>query len=255
MSKSLGNFVTINELLATEKFGGRKWSGPTLRFAMLMTNYKEPLNLSVSRLIEAEIHWKNVLRLTRIVPKNYENKEVPKEFLEILMNDLSHSEAIGYMTIIHKQAKYKDVDLASKVKTMMELIGFDLSYSEELDVTEEEIQNVILDRAMAFKRGDSGHVERQREDLLLKGIRLEDRVDDKTGELKTTWESVGADTVNHEKLENIKNLITARLAARNAKNFAESDRIRDELVAMGIQIMDAKDPITGELKTTWEVKR
>lgn len=50
-------------------------------------------------------------------------------------------------------------------------------------------------------------------------------------------------------------LIDARLAARRAKNFAESDRIRDELVAMGIQIMDGKDPVTGELTTRWEVKR
>ena len=50
-------------------------------------------------------------------------------------------------------------------------------------------------------------------------------------------------------------LITARLAARKAKNFAESDRIRDELLAMGIQLKDAKDPATGEMVTTWEVKR
>jgi cysteinyl-tRNA synthetase len=50
-------------------------------------------------------------------------------------------------------------------------------------------------------------------------------------------------------------LITARLAARKAKNFAESDRIRDELAAMGIQLKDVKDPATGEIKTEWEVKR
>ena len=37
MSKSEGNFVTINELLNTEKFGGRKWPGEVLRLAMLMT--------------------------------------------------------------------------------------------------------------------------------------------------------------------------------------------------------------------------
>ena len=58
MSKSEGNFVTINELLNTEKFGGRKWPGEVLRLAMLMTNYREPIDFSVRKLEEAE----NVLR-------------------------------------------------------------------------------------------------------------------------------------------------------------------------------------------------
>ncbi len=43
--------------------------------------------------------------------------------------------------------------------------------------------------------------------------------------------------------------IEARKAARAAKNFAESDRIRDELLAKGIVLKDGKDG------TTWEVKR
>ncbi len=54
MSKSEGNFVTINELLETEKFGGRKWPGEVLRLAMLMTHYREPIDFSVKRLEEAE---------------------------------------------------------------------------------------------------------------------------------------------------------------------------------------------------------
>lgn len=50
-------------------------------------------------------------------------------------------------------------------------------------------------------------------------------------------------------------LIERRNAARRAKNFAESDRIRDELAAMGIALKDGKDPVTGEPTTSWEVKR
>ena len=49
-------------------------------------------------------------------------------------------------------------------------------------------------------------------------------------------------------------LITARLDARRNKNFAESDRIRDELLGMGIQLKDGKDA-DGNPVTTWEVKR
>jgi cysteinyl-tRNA synthetase len=44
--------------------------------------------------------------------------------------------------------------------------------------------------------------------------------------------------------------IADRLAARAAKNWKESDRIRDELAAMGIALKDNKDGTT-----TWEVKR
>jgi cysteinyl-tRNA synthetase len=44
-------------------------------------------------------------------------------------------------------------------------------------------------------------------------------------------------------------LIDARNAARKAKNFKESDRIRDELAAMGVVLKDSKDG------TTWEVAR
>ena len=45
-------------------------------------------------------------------------------------------------------------------------------------------------------------------------------------------------------------LVTERLAARAAKNWKESDRIRDELAAMGVSIKDNKDGTT-----SWEVKR
>jgi cysteinyl-tRNA synthetase len=55
--------------------------------------------------------------------------------------------------------------------------------------------------------------------------------------------------------QKVKALVTARNAARKGRNYSEADRIRDELAAMGIQLKDAKDAGTGEIATTWEVKR
>ena len=49
--------------------------------------------------------------------------------------------------------------------------------------------------------------------------------------------------------------IAKRLAFFKEKNFAEADRIRDELLVQGIQLMDSKDSETGERVTTWEAKR
>ena len=52
MAKSEGNFVTINELLNTEKFGGRNWPGEVLRLAMLKTHYRQPIDWTLASLEE-----------------------------------------------------------------------------------------------------------------------------------------------------------------------------------------------------------
>ncbi|MBN9222942.1 MAG: cysteine--tRNA ligase, partial [Mesorhizobium sp.] len=49
--------------------------------------------------------------------------------------------------------------------------------------------------------------------------------------------------------------ISERLALIAAKNWAEADRVRDELLAKGVQLKDGKDPATGQRVTTWEIKR
>jgi len=68
------------------------------------------------------------------------------------------------------------------------------------------------------------------------------------GESAEQWESRkrSASGVDATKIEA---LIAERTAARARKDFRESDRIRDELAAMGIAIKDSKDG------TTWEVAR
>ncbi|MEF2073435.1 cysteine--tRNA ligase [Consotaella aegiceratis] len=55
--------------------------------------------------------------------------------------------------------------------------------------------------------------------------------------------------------QSVTDRIARRLDLIKAKNWAEADRIRDELLAQGIQLKDGKDPETGERITTWEVKR
>ena len=50
-------------------------------------------------------------------------------------------------------------------------------------------------------------------------------------------------------------LVAMRLEMLKAKNFAEADKIRDDLSAKGVQLKDGKDPVSGERVTTWELKR
>jgi cysteinyl-tRNA synthetase len=54
--------------------------------------------------------------------------------------------------------------------------------------------------------------------------------------------------------DSVAGAISARLDALNAKDFAEADRIRNELAEQGIALMDYKDE-AGQRATKWEVKR
>ena len=65
---------------------------------------------------------------------------------------------------------------------------------------------------------------------------------------RAEWETFRPASVAIDEIK-VVNLIEERNAARKAKNFAESDRIRDELAKMGVVLKDTKDG------TTWEIAR
>jgi cysteinyl-tRNA synthetase len=76
--------------------------------------------------------------------------------------------------------------------------------------------------------------------------------------LKGALELLGVSTVraaDEREHRFTRQLIDQRLAALAAKDFARADTIRADLLAQGIQLMDYKDPETGERRTRWEMKR
>jgi cysteinyl-tRNA synthetase len=198
MSKSLGNFYSINELLETETFGGRKWPGEVLRLAMLMTHYREPIDFSVRKLEEAENTLRKWKRAADLAPAAA--KKMPMDVVDALSDDLATYAAFQVMTQLAGEATDFNVaavgdndaaegnDAAASLKASLLFLGFDVAPAK---VDEDAIAKAIAHR----------------------------------------------------------------LALIAAKNWAEADRIRDELLAQGIQLKDGKDPITGERVTTWEVKR
>jgi cysteinyl-tRNA synthetase len=62
-------------------------------------------------------------------------------------------------------------------------------------------------------------------------------------------------TIDAGLTEAIEALVDMRLELLKAKNFAEADKLRDDLSAKGVQLKDGKDAATGERVTTWELKR
>ncbi|WP_036294928.1 cysteine--tRNA ligase [Methylosinus sp. PW1] len=203
MSKSLGNFVTINELLHTENFGGRKWPGEVLRLAMLRTHYRQPIDFTVKALEEAEAtlnRWRNTVRRA-----DYVEQRAPVEFVNALCEDLNAHLAFSLMS-----------SYAARANRVSPLVGVEPGGPYPSPVSDEEASNAA-------------------------------------GELVACGKFLGIDLVarSDQQLSIVQlQLIDARLAARAAKNWAESDRIRDELAAMGVALKDNKDGTT-----TWEVKR
>ena len=296
MSKSLGNFVTIKELLDTPNFGGRRWAGEVLRLAMLKTHYREPINWSVDRLEEAErelLSW--IANFRFAIPHDahmalHINKRPSLEanVLAALSDDLNTSDVVTQLHRLSGAARKGDGAAASMLAESLMALGlyrpeFDSAYDRsswgarggpttdgrappihlvnKYRLTLYEARTVVLNK-YAWKQVDGRLREASRravEDEI--NSLFPSMADD--GVALTLGEHCDVNLVSltertaeaREFNATVDSLITARLAARKAKDWTESDRIRDELAAMGIQLKDVKDPATGEIKTEWEVKR
>jgi cysteinyl-tRNA synthetase len=176
MSKSVGNFVIIRDVLAD-------WPGDVVRLAMLGSHYRQPINWTVKGLEEAE---KALSSFYDAASAEADPRPAPA-VLDALLDDLNTP------------------------KAMAEMHG---------------LKNAAGRKALAGTLGFFGF---------------------RPDELKA-WQASHAPQAALPK-EEIESRIAARNAARKARDFAESDRIRDELAALGVVLKDSKDG------TTWEVAR
>ncbi len=167
MSKSAGNFFTIRDLLAD-------WPGEVLRFNMLRSHYRQPIDFTLDGLRES---WKTLERWYEIT-EPLVDPAPDTAFFAALRDDLNTPAAIASL----HQAE------PSALAGGLGFLGFS------------NVQMKISAKA---------------------------KVDEVA----------------------IADAIAARKAARAAKNFAESDRIRDDLLAKGIVLKD------GPQGTTWEVRK
>jgi cysteinyl-tRNA synthetase len=182
MAKSAGNFVTIRELLAD-------WPGDVVRFVMLSTHYRQPINWTEAALREGKRvldHW---YQLTSDVGPGM----LCADAVNALADDLNTPQAITALHELRSEAAKGAKGAAACLKASAQMLGL-----------------LQTDASAWF-----------------------------------AWRPASL-VIDEPK---IKSLVDARIAARKAKNFAESDRIRDELAAMGVVLKDSKDG------TTWEIAR
>lgn len=172
MSKSLGNFITIRDVL-------KDWPGEVARLAMLKTHYRQPIDWTLRGLEEAA---RMIERWYGLVGDTPPAPTLPETVLEPLLDDLNTAAALAEL---HRLAD------PAALKAGANLLG------------------LLTQTKSAREQG--------------------------------SIQAAGIDVARVEAL------IEARRAARAAKDWAASDRVRDELLAMGIAVKD------GKAGTTWRV--
>jgi cysteinyl-tRNA synthetase len=180
MSKSLGNFITVHDLL-------KDWPGEVVRFTMLQTHYRQPINWTVAGLRESQKNLDHWYELTAGERPGY----LCPNALDALLNDLNTPKAFAALHELRTEAAKGAKPAAASLKASAQLIG---------------LLQLPATKWAAFRPASISIDERK-----------------------------------------VVSLIEARTAARAAKNFKESDRIRDQLAAMGVVVKDSKDG------TTWEI--
>ncbi|MBT9567900.1 MAG: cysteine--tRNA ligase [Thiobacillus sp.] len=180
MSKSLGNFFTIREVL-------KQYDAEVVRFFILRAHYRSPLNYSDAHLDDARSALSRLYTALRQVP------------VSAAPPDWQHPAAIRF-----RAAMDDDFNTPEALAALFDLAG---------DANRGDAVAATLLRSLG---GVLGLLQRDTSDFLQAGAT-----------------NSGLSEVD------VENLIAARQAARKEKNFAESDRIRDELIAAGVVLEDS----------------
>jgi cysteinyl-tRNA synthetase len=195
MSKSLGNFITIHDLL-------QDWSGEVIRFNMLRTHYRQPIDWTKKSLDESRATLERWGEISDNIGGEVGKGWLPSaDIVDALRDDLNTPQAIARLHELAKEAKSGSDANAQLWLASAKFMGFDVG---------------------------RWHSSTKSSDLI--------------------------EATDPDFAAQVKQLVAARSEARKVKNFKEGDRIRDELVAMGVTLKDAKDPASGEITTTWEAR-
>lgn len=172
MSKSLGNFHTVHDLL-------EEYPGEALRLSLLTAHYRQPVDFSIDSVLEQKRRLDRWYRITDGVDAD---SEVPQAVIEALYDDINTPKAIAVLDGFSKDGNL------SALKTGAQFLGFLQSDSKSWfqdgksgDLTADEIEQLIAERAEAKANKDYAGADKVRDTLLEAGIVLED------GASGTSW--------------------------------------------------------------------
>ncbi len=190
MSKSLGNFFTIRDVL-------KKYDAEVVRFFILRAHYRSPLNYSDKHLDDAKQALTRLYTSLRGVStdSNYDEQDVSAINFKAAMNDdFNTPEAVAVLfDLANELNKTREVKVAAQLKGLANILGLlnrdpecffqagALALDGELT---NQIESLITARAEAKKAKNFVEADKIRQDLLAQGVILED------GPQGTTWRRI-----------------------------------------------------------------
>ena len=259
MSKSLGNFVTIRELLTG--WNGQKWERSEIRLAMLSTIYSQPLDWTSQRLKDARNILDGWKRITADVPHDTIDVGPSALVVRALYDDLNTPEAIQYLHVLAKDA-LSTPESASELYSNLVFLGVFADRREAGKKIKEALpppptsfisnEDEARFKTVAFNLftnivvnlDPSSNTSSTITNISFGGFYDNEKISfldpwKKFGppfisslDMKAVQENIGIEKLNER--------IKRRIAARAQKDWKESDRIRDELKSIGIELEDEK---------------
>ncbi|MGB6294945.1 MAG: cysteine--tRNA ligase, partial [Rivularia sp. (in: cyanobacteria)] len=215
MSKSLGNFITIRQLL------DKGVEPMAVRLFVLTAQYRKPIDFT-DQAIEAATNGWNTLKEGLVFGDRYGEK----------LNWSIGDGALGIDKNAIQNPKSKIQN--SYIQRFQEAVDNDFNFSSGLSVLFELAKELAKEGNILVHQGKTETAPEELQKMWQTLVTLADVLG-----LEAQLES--QETNNSLSDEQIEELIQKRKQARIAKNFAESDRIRDELQSQGIALIDSKE--------------
>jgi cysteinyl-tRNA synthetase len=201
MSKSLGNFFTIRDLL-------QKYNPEAVRLSLIMTHYRQPLDWTTDSIEMAKQilnKWYRIIEKFEYHDFFTSTAQSSKRTLQTFCE--SHAEELEQATADFFKELCDDLNTPTAVQVLSQNIRL-------LESQQQQCEDADLHLAAVLRCAD------------VLGLLYQD---------PTQWFKCGVSLGDEEIEEKIK----MRELARNNKNFAVSDQIRDELALAGVQIEDS----------------